>query len=419
MPIFNSEIFLTRAIKSISLNTEDEKEIILVNDNSSDKSLNICKNLKKKYKNIILINNKKNLGPGKSRNIGLNKAKGKYIIFLDSDDYLNKNSLKNLRKKILKNKFPEVILNNVYREDRDKDNSTFLRYLKNKLYKQQDFVKILQKKNIIINECWNLIVKNENPLKKVRFLNTRIAEDNWYVINIINKMRNILVDKSNIFLNHSSNISSQKHLVGLASIIAYMTLSTKYREAQDNLDNNSIFKKYINYRLKVNNKYLKTYLYLLNEKEKKNLFNLKNSKIFLSLDFFHKKSKKKYYNFKRELNKFNIIYEKKLKYVKNLVKNHGYKINVFCADFIGKSAVKYFESNKVKINKIIDDDINLHKKYLMKNKIFLLKKIKKRDIKNSINLICHQNNKVFFLFRDRLKKLNIKKPYKVLPFQGI
>ncbi len=293
MPIFNSEIFLTRAIKSISLNTEDEKEIILVNDNSSDKSLNICKNLKKKYKNIILINNKKNLGPGKSRNIGLNKAKGKYIIFLDSDDYLNKNSLKNLRKKILKNKFPEVILNNVYREDRDKDNSTFLRYLKNKLYKQQDFVKILQKKNIIINECWNLIVKNENPLKKVRFLNTRIAEDNWYVINIINKMRNILVDKSNIFLNHSSNISSQKHLVGLASIIAYMTLSTKYREAQDNLDNNSIFKKYINYRLKVNNKYLKTYLYLLNEKEKKNLFNLKNSKIFLSLDFFHKKSKKK------------------------------------------------------------------------------------------------------------------------------
>ena len=70
-------------------------ELIIINDASNDNSLEKIKKLKKNYKNIILINNKKNLGPGMSRTIGLRLSRGKYIAFIDSDDEWKKNKLRN------------------------------------------------------------------------------------------------------------------------------------------------------------------------------------------------------------------------------------------------------------------------------------------------------------------------------------
>ena len=58
-------------------------ELIIINDASNDNSLEKIKKFKKNYKNIILINNKKNLGPGMSRTIGLRLSRGKYIAFID------------------------------------------------------------------------------------------------------------------------------------------------------------------------------------------------------------------------------------------------------------------------------------------------------------------------------------------------
>ncbi len=69
--------------------TIDDIEIILVNDCSTDNSLNILKEYEKKYeKKIILIDLEKNLGPGGARNRGIEKASGEYIGFVDSDDYV-------------------------------------------------------------------------------------------------------------------------------------------------------------------------------------------------------------------------------------------------------------------------------------------------------------------------------------------
>ena len=91
IPVYNSELFLKKAVSSILQEKIKDIEIILVNDRSDDRSLQICRNFKKKNKNIVLINNKKNLGPAETRNKGIKKAKGDYIVFLDSDDYFIKN----------------------------------------------------------------------------------------------------------------------------------------------------------------------------------------------------------------------------------------------------------------------------------------------------------------------------------------
>ena len=73
-------------------------ELIIINDNSKDGSLKKIKNFKKEFNNFTILNNKNNLGPGLSRNKGIFAAKGKYIMFIDGDDFLPKNSLKNIQK---------------------------------------------------------------------------------------------------------------------------------------------------------------------------------------------------------------------------------------------------------------------------------------------------------------------------------
>ena len=90
IPTYNSESTIERAVKSVANQTILPKEVIIVDDCSTSKNIkNILSKIKLRYQNkfdVILIYLNKNLGPGIARNIGWNKAKCKYIAFLDSDD---------------------------------------------------------------------------------------------------------------------------------------------------------------------------------------------------------------------------------------------------------------------------------------------------------------------------------------------
>lgn len=87
IPIFNAEYFIERAVYS-SINQDFVKEIILVDDNSTDNSLNICFDLEKRFEKIVVLSGSKNNGASYARNRGLSKASGNWIQFLDADDEL-------------------------------------------------------------------------------------------------------------------------------------------------------------------------------------------------------------------------------------------------------------------------------------------------------------------------------------------
>ncbi len=86
MTVYNGEAFLFSAIESVLTQTYSNWELIIINDASSDKTLNIIQNYLSQDKRIKLINNQYNLGRAISRNLGLKKALGDYIAILDSDD---------------------------------------------------------------------------------------------------------------------------------------------------------------------------------------------------------------------------------------------------------------------------------------------------------------------------------------------
>ncbi len=95
IPVYNVEKYLERCINSIINQTEKNIEIILVDDGSLDKSGDICDSFAKNDSRIVVIH-KKNGGLSDARNKGLEISNGKYILFVDSDDWCQKNFVKEI-----------------------------------------------------------------------------------------------------------------------------------------------------------------------------------------------------------------------------------------------------------------------------------------------------------------------------------
>ena len=87
MPVYNSCDYLQKSISSVLMQTYKNLELIIIDDCSTDNSMDLINNINDKR--IKIIKNKSNMGAAFSRNIGIENAKGKYIAFLDSDDYWN------------------------------------------------------------------------------------------------------------------------------------------------------------------------------------------------------------------------------------------------------------------------------------------------------------------------------------------
>ncbi len=92
IPVYNVESYLEECMESVINQSLDDIEIICINDGSTDSSLKILERYESKYNNIIVIN-QENKGLSASRNVGIRKARGKYIYFLDSDDFINIKSM--------------------------------------------------------------------------------------------------------------------------------------------------------------------------------------------------------------------------------------------------------------------------------------------------------------------------------------
>ena len=100
VPVYNVEQYLEKCLESLVNQTLKEIEIILINDGSPDNSEEIIKKYLKKYKDKIVYIKKENEGQGEARNQALKIAKGEYVTFVDSDDYVNTQMLEILYKKI-------------------------------------------------------------------------------------------------------------------------------------------------------------------------------------------------------------------------------------------------------------------------------------------------------------------------------
>jgi glycosyltransferase involved in cell wall biosynthesis len=169
IPVKNTSKYLNICLESILKNTYKNIEIIAIDDNSNDDSLNILKAYEKRYKKISIYHNNKTLGQSATRNIGLANAQGEYISFIDSDDYISSTMYQNMINKIKEHNYPDII-------------ETNLIFVKDDHYYQKDLTFANSNRAIIINKKDNIL--NTSPsvcnklfkkelIKNYKFINTK------------------------------------------------------------------------------------------------------------------------------------------------------------------------------------------------------------------------------------------------------
>lgn len=190
--VYNSEKYIEKCLNSIKNQTFKDYEVLIINDGSKDKSKQKIEQFltDKRFK----LYNRTNHGIGASRNFGIKEAKGNYVMFIDSDDYIEKDTLKILYNKITKDNL-DVVVCDYYEEDYD---TKTLKEIKIKDFKNTTINKKPELLLTINKSPWNKMFKY-SLIKDMKFPSNLKYEDSVFVCL---SMKDAQIGKVNKCLNH-------------------------------------------------------------------------------------------------------------------------------------------------------------------------------------------------------------------------
>lgn len=176
VPVYNTSKYLDKCLNSLINQTLEEIEIIIINDGSTDDSEKIIKSFKDKR--IVYIS-KKNEGIGKTRNLGIEKAKGEFLAFVDSDDYLSIDFCEKMYNKAIKDNC-DLVICNFFEKRRNLIGITFNNFEDTNLKKYPELIN-----NINLGPCNKLYKKSLFENKDNRFVENLKYEDAPFVIKML------------------------------------------------------------------------------------------------------------------------------------------------------------------------------------------------------------------------------------------
>lgn len=192
VPIYNSQLYLRQCLHHL-LSLEDEAiEFILIDDGSTDQSKNICSQFLK-LDNRFKYFYKSNGGVSSARNMGLQMAKGEYVVFLDSDDYFSSKLLDALRKMIDQN-IVVLILRRYYIErDTYEYNYDFssndFKIVSTNLYRISKYISFMEQKKIFASGSGEVLFKREIASGLTFNENISILEDYDFFFKLFAKVQ--------------------------------------------------------------------------------------------------------------------------------------------------------------------------------------------------------------------------------------
>lgn len=270
IPVYNAEKYINRCLENMLKYKGEDVEFIIINDGSTDSSDDILKKYEKKDKRIVYIN-KNNTGVSNSRNIGMKKATGEYIAFIDIDDYLEENSIDGLIN-VLKSSDADLYIMPYYlNKDENKKNVEYS-FLKTKIYNTREQIYgiipniigcVDEQGNRITNimgSVWSKIFKS-NIIKKYNITmneSIEITEDMIFLIEYIMHCNEIkIIDY--YFYNYT--IENNQSLGRKYKINLYNELQISLNNIEKILEKrNIVFRNVIEYR-----RFFDIYVSIINE----------------------------------------------------------------------------------------------------------------------------------------------------------
>lgn len=192
IPVYNAELYISQCIESVLNQTYKNMEIIIINDGSTDQSMQVLNNFSAIDKRILIIH-KQNEGVSKTRNIGISTAKGKYVTFVDADDMLDINAI-TVMVALIEHQNADVVRTN-YVSHRSGIQKMGIVPLPVKLYEGNEILKLIKK--VILGDIqgytWLLLIRrNILNIHKVSFDSSlSMMEDTKFYVDLFSVCKSI------------------------------------------------------------------------------------------------------------------------------------------------------------------------------------------------------------------------------------
>lgn len=233
IPVYNCENKLHISVNSIINQSYTDWELILVNDGSTDKSLEICRRYASNDNRIIVID-QKNSGPGSARNNGIRSAKGDYVLFCDADDYLKSHALETANVYIANNDWDIIIWG--YADTKKANNMLIMnKHISSdkEFNSNLDFKSSYEKLDDIAftYPIWNKVYKKSliTRTRAVFPAKITVAEDFIFNIQIFKKAEKVLIthDLMYLYIQHSNSLTTSFNMAKLVGIEFVYTYAIK------------------------------------------------------------------------------------------------------------------------------------------------------------------------------------------------
>ncbi len=202
LPVYNVADYLKECLNSLLKQTYKDFELIVVNDGSTDNSLDIVNQYTDKFEKIIVIT-QKNKGLSEARNAGYSHIKGKYTYFLDSDDFILPNTFENLVDLAEKNQLDLIKFDAYSFAEKDVniqmtnyDSSGYLQ--ENTVYSRDEYLNKVE--NNFMPAVWMYFIKSAIILEqKLYFIKDILHEDEVFTVQLLKHCRRIMYDSNQYF----------------------------------------------------------------------------------------------------------------------------------------------------------------------------------------------------------------------------
>lgn len=210
IPIYNVEKYLRKCIETVISQTYTNIEVILVNDGSTDNRLQICNEFKEKDNRVKVIN-KKNGGLSDARNAGLKNAQGKYICFIDSDDFISEKYIEELYNLIIENNAQIAVCN--YEKVSEKGKTIFRKNIISQTISGKKAIEKLNDKDFgwVSIIAWNKFY-NINLFKNIEYPVGKIHEDEFVTYKLYYLAEKVAITSRNLYFYRqvSTSITNRK-----------------------------------------------------------------------------------------------------------------------------------------------------------------------------------------------------------------
>lgn len=196
VPVYNCEEYLEECLESIENQTfnKEEIEVIIINDGSSDKSLDIINNFSKKNPDWI-IRSRENKGVAITRNEGLDLVNGEYLMFLDSDDYLEKDALSNIYKELMENNSDIGIFKTNYFDKKNNYGE-----INKSFFSNGKIITSLKEMPSLVKFIRNAaIIYKKEIIKQVRFIPDVVHEDNYFCVKSYSLANKVYISDTHVY----------------------------------------------------------------------------------------------------------------------------------------------------------------------------------------------------------------------------